>query len=84
MKWNHIIEDESIKEHLLCIIRSIAKDLATCSMDYPGLLDGESGISLFWEYLFLYSLIPISVKFISKSGKIIIKNYDENGNEIKK
>jgi len=55
MKWNHIIEDESIKEHLLCIIRSIAKDLATCSMDYPGLLDGESGISLFWEYLFLYT-----------------------------
>jgi hypothetical protein len=55
MKWQPIITDERTKEYFLDKIYSIANSLAKSTSNSPSLIGDNSGLSIFWEYLFLFS-----------------------------
>ncbi len=51
MKWVSIINDSQTKRNFLDTINSLTDVLLLNSSEHNSLLGGNSGISLFWEYL---------------------------------
>lgn len=71
MKWVPLITDETKKNYITCIIDLISHELLASPSMEPSLIGENAGVSIYWEYLFLYSKNPTfrnnSIRLINSS-----------------